>query len=781
MIADALNGHRVVELAGQSWPVALTGRLLADLGADVTMVEPLAGSFLQGRPGPESPGGGGRTFASVSAGKRPIRTALDTPAGWASFEELLAGADVLIVGRAAQDMLVEHGQDLSQLSGRYPHLIVAVLSPYGLTGPLEAQPGTELVLQALTGVLTANGYPEDPPTQAGIPVARCGSAILAVAAIISALLERRRSGLGQLIDLSEYDALVTFLGTLLPTYFLTGQPFRRIGNRHPMSSPWNAYRTADGWVVLSTMGQSQWRTLLSLIRRVELYTDERFRNADLRVRNVGAVDEVIEAWTSVRATVEVLGAFSAAGLPAAPVRGLAQALNDDHTGARGLVRTAAGRLEVGPLLHLTEGTTPPPAQPADAAPTASDTGASSTGQREAPLDGVRVLEVGSFTAGPLAGRLLGLLGAEVVKIEPPQGEGSRHLAQRLGDTGYLYFVNNTDKFGIQLALDTPDGQRECRRLLAESDVFLTNLASDTLAQLGLDEAQVAQINPRLVYSSITGFGLTGPSASRRAFDTVVQAASGIMSLTGSPAQPPLKVALSIADIFAACTAVAGTVAALLRRDTTGRGQLVDSAMYDAAVWATQFSWPKALEAAAPTRHGNYSHEFCPHDVYLAGDGGWIALAVTDDDQWRKLVDLAADAHHRAELRGASTDERLQRREQIDSFVREWVATMPAAQVVSTLTDLGVAAAIPGGLADVATHPHTLARNLILVQEDPAHGQLHVIGSPFKFSATPVAVRRRAPHLGEHNDRYLSPPDPNAEDDGRSQPRRDPNRTTDRKL
>jgi crotonobetainyl-CoA:carnitine CoA-transferase CaiB-like acyl-CoA transferase len=702
-----LEGYRVSVSAASDSAAVLAGELLAELGAD------------------------------VSSTSDPT------------------SVDVVLLDRVALAGAVEEHRLMSEKAGGP---IVVVISPFGLSGPLAAAPASELIVQALAGVLAANGYADDPPVQVGVPVGRTSAAILATAAVLAALFERTRSGRGQLVDIGEYDCVMNLLGTLLPTYFLTGREFDRIGNRHPMCAPWNAYPTADGWVVISTMGESQWRNVLTLIGRLDAASDPRFLNADLRVKNVAAVDEMLEAWTSTRPTQLVQQELTAVDIPVAPIRSVTEALADEQATARELVGVLGGVLQPGPLFRISEpksNTQLGRLEPSQEVfvPHIPHGSEAISRPRVAPLEGIRVIEVGAYTAGPLAGRLLGQLGADVIKLEPPRGEGSRHLAQRLGDTGYLYFVNNTDKSGVQLALDTAEGAEQFRRLLIGSDVFLTNLAADTLQALHLDPDSVALVNPRVIYTSVTGYGLTGPSASRRAFDTVVQASSGIMSLTGFASQPPLKAALSVADIFSAFTATAATLAALVRRERDGCGQLVDTAMFDAAMWLSVPRWPHRQDDPPPMRRGNRDAVSCPHDVYRTLDDRWIALSVGTSEQWNALCNLLGDDVP-ASLRAASASDRQSMVDEIDALVLRWTATRSAEAAVAQLRAAGVPAAVPNLLGDVVNHPQTKARELILTQDDDFHGQLHVIGSPFRFSATPVGVRRRAPHLGEHNAQYL---------------------------
>lgn len=757
---SVLADLRVVEIVKDNASALLCGRMLAELGADVMMVEPLQGHVLRRR-GRRINGDATDAFEIATRGKRSVVLDIHNAKGSDRLVEAISGADVLLVDQGAYREI--EGAKILERIGNAASLVTCCVSPYGLTGPYADIPGSELTVQALAGVLATNGEPGDGPLRAGIPVAGCGGAFYALIAILSALYERQHSGRGQLIDQSQYDAVIAFQGTLIPGYLLSGEEFQRIGNRHALTAPWNHYRTRDSWIVISTVGNEQWQRLAKLIGRPELADDEDFRDPVGRIRNVDELDATIEAWTTMRMSTDALVELARASVPASSILTLSEALSDEHARDRMVeVRegAAAPRLpfrlghssvwrwgEV-PSLGSSDGQWSGPRFPA---------GSGSASSAEAgPLAGVKVVEMGVLTAGPLVGRILGMLGAEVLKIESPRGERTRKVGHQIAGNSYLYYLNNTDKDGCTLDLDAPDGRVMLRELCASADVFLTNLGAETLASVGASFDALSAVNNRLVYGMTSGYGLTGGGRNRKAFDTTIQASTGIMSLTGTPDGHPLKVALSIVDLLSALNTAAGIVAGLVARKRYGYGQIVDACLMDAGLWSTQDYWPALFRTGeVPRRYGNRHPHLAPHNCFRAADG-WIALSIESDDQWNAWLNLAGQGALAGDRRYAETAGRLAHVTEVEALVSSWVEHQAVRDVVARCAAAGVPAAAVSKLSEAIEHPLTRERDMILTQSKRSTGPIRIIGAPIKMSRSQVAVRRMAPDLGEHNGKLPRP-------------------------
>lgn len=649
------------------------------------------------------------------------------PAEWTGLD------GVILDGEAYR--VLSRDNDLRALAERPGGPIILVVSDFGLTGPLRDAAVSEFVLQALSGLLGTNGYAGEGPMQIGVPIGRAGAAMLGAAGMLAGLMGRDRSGQGQLVDVAGYDVLVNFLGTLLPTVLLTGRPFVPIGNRHAMTAPWNSYPTTDGWVIVTTMGDAQWAGVLRAIGRDDLASAPDFADADSRVRHVDAVDELISAWTRGRSTTDAIELLQRNGVPAGRINDIDQVMEDEAVLRRGLVRQIDGRWFSRGLFKVGEGCSD------DKSKRHPRIRSDEHRAPPLPLEGVRVVEFASLTAGPLVGRFLAQLGAEVVKVESPSGERSRHLAQRIGGTGYLYFINNTGKLGVCLNLDQPNDRESMRELLRSSDVFITNLATDTLAGLGLSAADVAAIAPDTVYGAITGYGVDDESG-RRAFDMIVQAESGVMHLTGRPDGPPLKASLSIIDLFTACSALVATLACLLggRANIGRQGHLVDAAMLDVGVWLSSLRWDGCSQGSAPYRLGNDGEFGDLQGLFPSADGLLVAVSTSSATVLMDLLGIETSTPPPYEVGS--------------EILAAWVESQPAAAAVATLTERSISAGVVQSLADVVEAEQTTARQLIHRHAHASGQEITVLGSPFKFSATPVPPPAPAPELGGSNELLL---------------------------
>lgn len=554
-----LAGVRVVEV-GRGHAAALVGRLLFDLGAEVVPLGEQA----------EAAGGFERWVRCRGRPAEPLR----------GLPGLLATADVLIYDDRGERALAELGIVVAGLVEELPDLVAVRLSPFGLTGPLAGTPATEATLQALAGLTAATGAEADPPLLHRVGLAARTAALSGLLAVGAGLIGRDRGAGGDHYDIAEFDSLLTHLGTLLPTVALTGQRPPRRGNRHAMAAPWNSYRCADSHVMVCSMGEAMWRRLAETIERPDLPDDPRFAESVARVTNVEALDDAITAWTSVRSAADVVAAMRAAGVPAATVSSPAEVRDGELAADRELV-AGSPREPRSPVrsLRLRVHRTP------DAPAPVGEIRRLPTGAP--PLRGLRVVELGAFTAGPGAGRLLAQLGADVLKVEPPHGEGARRLAQRIDGTGYLYFVNNAGKRACRLDLGVARDRATLeRKLLADADLLLTNLASDTLAAAGLGPDRVLARH-NLVYLGISAHGY---GSADRSFDTVIQAESGIMHLVGEDTDGPRRTAVSSVDVLGAYLAAAAAVLATRQRLLTGHAGTVDVALFDVAAWLTQDAW-----------------------------------------------------------------------------------------------------------------------------------------------------------------------------------------------
>lgn len=366
-----------------------------------------------------------------------------------------------------------------------------------------------------------------------------------------------------------------------------------------------------------------------------------------------------------------------------------------------------------------------------------------------PLSGIKVVELARILAGPWAGQTLADLGADVIKVEAPEGDDTRRwgppFIDRDGEKSAAYFhATNRGKRGITCDFRTAEGQEMVRRLVADADVVIENFKVGGLARYGLDYASLSKVNPRLVYCSITGFGQTGPYAHRAGYDFIIQGMAGLMSVTGAPEGQPQKVGVAVTDIFTGVYSATAILAALVQRGMTGKGQHIDMALLDVAtsIMANQ-AMNYLVSGKAPGLMGNAHPNLAPYAVFDCADG-WIILATGNDAQYQRLCAiLGLDDMARAPQFLTNAD-RIANRQEMTARITGATRAWAKADLLQACEDQGVPAGPINDLAEVFEDPQVQARGLKI-----APGGLPGVRSPMTFSDADLALDRPAPKLGEH--------------------------------
>lgn len=368
-----------------------------------------------------------------------------------------------------------------------------------------------------------------------------------------------------------------------------------------------------------------------------------------------------------------------------------------------------------------------------------------------PLQGLKVVDMARILAGPWAGQTLADLGADVIKIEAPQGDDTRRwgppFVEREGETTAAYFHScNRGKRSVAVDFRTPEGQAQLRALVAEADVLIENYKLGGLAKYGLDYDSLAALNPGLIYCSITGFGHTGPYAHRAGYDFIIQGMSGLMSITGEAEGQPQKVGVAVTDVFTGLYAVVAILAAVQQRHATGRGQHIDMALLDAATAITANQAMNVLTTgAAPQKMGNAHPNLTPYQVFDCADG-WIIIATGNDAQYQRLcglLGLPGLAQH-ADYR--TNADRVANRAALAEALTARTTTFAKAELLAACEAEGVPAGPINDLAEVFADPQVQARGL---QMDL--GGVPSVRPPFRFSEAELALDRPSPNLDEHGD------------------------------
>ena len=365
-----------------------------------------------------------------------------------------------------------------------------------------------------------------------------------------------------------------------------------------------------------------------------------------------------------------------------------------------------------------------------------------------PLEGVRVVELARILAGPWAGQMLADLGAEVIKVEAPEGDDTRQwgppFVEREGDRSAAYFHScNRGKKSVIADFRKPEDRDFVRALVAQADVVIENFKVGGLAKYGLDWAGLSAVNPRLVYCSITGFGQTGPYAHRAGYDYIIQGMSGLMSVTGAVEGQPQKVGVAVTDIFTGCYAATAILAALHQRATTGKGQHIDMALLDVAtaIMANQ-AMNYLATGTPPGRIGNAHQNLVPYQVFDCADG-WIIIATGNDAQYRRLCGILGLPELAEAAEYLTNADRIANRAALIDRLTAATRTWAKADLLAACEAEGVPAGPINDLGEVFDDPQVVARGMRI---DP--GGVPGVRAPIVFSGADLAMDRPSPKLGE---------------------------------
>lgn len=370
------------------------------------------------------------------------------------------------------------------------------------------------------------------------------------------------------------------------------------------------------------------------------------------------------------------------------------------------------------------------------------------------LAGVRVLELAHIMAGPVCGLLLSDMGAEVLKIERlPNGDGTRgFVPPEVRGESAAFMMLNRGKRGIALEVRSEEGCSVVRRLVTETDVLIENFRVGTMERLGLGYSELSELNPRLVYCQITGFGRTGPMAEQGGFDLIAQGYSGLMSVTGEGRGAPVKAGPPVTDITAGILAAFGVVAALLERHRTGRGQRVDTSLLEAGI--AQTYWQSAIALASgvsPGAMGSAHPLAAPYQAFKTADG-WINIGASNEPTWDRLTDALGLPQLRENRLFRTNADRMHNLHELVALLEPVLSDRSTEEWLVRLEAGGVPAGPVASIGEMLEHPQTLARDMVIDVAHPVEGTVRSLGSPVKMSSSgrSETLAAGAPRFGQHS-------------------------------
>ncbi|TVS84706.1 CaiB/BaiF CoA-transferase family protein [Mycobacterium helveticum] len=731
---------RVLEFAN-GIAAAYCGKMFADAGADVVKIERVQGDSLRGW---SAGGPAGALFDYLAAGKRSVVRRDD-----AEITALLAGADIVVTDLTDGWTL----DDITAHTG--PAAVVAAVTPFGTTGPYvdDQVLANEFILQALCGSIAGRGWPGDEPVQAGGRLGEWLAGTFAAAVAAATARHASRSGRGEVVDVSTYEAMAIAMGGLsaMSASVLGADSLL---HQRSLELP-SIVPTADGLVGFCTITAQQFQDFLVMIERADLVDDADLASFAGRAERRDEFLAMVTRWTRARTTAEIVDIAVAFRIPVAPIGTPEMLLKIDHFVERGVfVESAAGFLQPRVPYRSDAMATMPPRRPPRLG---ADNGgvhwpprpARPTGADSLPLADIRVADFTAFWAGPVATQLLGALGADVIKVEGVRRpDGLRFAAgrpptwDRWWEWGPVFLCSNNNKRGVSVELSTDAGRATALDLVAASDLVIENFSPRVMANLGLEWEAVTAANPRAIMVRMPAFGLDGPWRDRVGFAQTMEQATGMAWITGHADGPPV-IPRGVCDPIAGLHAAFAAVAALTLRDRDGTGLHVESTMVEAALnVAAELIVEYSRNGIELRRNGNRGSGARPQGLYRCrGDDEWVAIAALDDAARASLARLVGP-------RDAGPEE-------ADTLVADWAGRRSAAEAVDALRAGGVAAARVTPAAELLADPQLLARGFWETVEHPVAGTFLCTGMPFAFLGRPRRWIRRVPPLyGQHTAEVL---------------------------
>jgi formyl-CoA transferase len=370
------------------------------------------------------------------------------------------------------------------------------------------------------------------------------------------------------------------------------------------------------------------------------------------------------------------------------------------------------------------------------------------------LDGIRVLDLTQYEAGPSSTQMLAWLGAEVIKIEPPTGEPGRiALSDKRGEDSWFFMLLNSCKRGVTLNLKSPRGKAMFEELVKQSDVVVENMAPGVMDRLGLGYQRLKGLNPRLIHASVKGFAGGGPYSDYKSFEWIAQAMAGAMSMTGSPDGPPTKAIGGLADTGAGLHTAIGILAAIIQRQATGVGQQIEVAQQDAVVNLLRIHLRETYVSGKPAaRQGNRSAVVAPSNIYRCSPGGandYVFIHCATQEMWISLTKILGRPELSADPRYEDRRDRVQFIDEIDGMITAWTEKRPKHEVLQTLAGAGIPCGAVLDSSEVLSDPHLRQTGFITDLEHPRRGVYPMPGNPVRLSDSPTDIVR-SPLLGEHN-------------------------------
>ena len=795
MSRASLGGIKVVELAEMvSGPYC--GKLLADMGADVIKIEPPAGDparFSQISPGSEPHPERSALFLYNNTSKRGITLDLSSDQGIDLFKKLVKWADILIDNHPP-GFLQDLGLSWTVMQEMNQGLVYTSITPYGRSGPRANSKGDELTLihaGGLANLLPARSVDVDraPVKLGGFPVGYHGGIVAALASL-AALLGRKNTGRGQLIDISLQEVIVSLLSPIVASNRYHDTTWSRVPDRPPAMG---RMQTSDGYVVVNAADDHHFRALRELMGKPKWAEGDEWDDQHYRIHHLMDIAPMMEEWMRKQEKGDIHHRAAKKGIPIGPINSAEDVMNEPQYAARNFFIQVeppeAGKHRYAGWPYKMSASPPRVSRPAPLLgqhdeevrrylstfeiPIQKPTTPGDNRvirDREIvdnplPLQGIRVVDFSWVWAGPYACMLLANLGAEVIKIE---GHKRSDLLRRSfpwplpypeplrcpPNQGMAYNSVNMNKKSLTLDLSQPEGIQLARRLVALSDVVIDNMRPGAMIKLGLGYEDLRGIKPDIVVITSSSRGHAGPHTDYLGYAPLHHAVGGAAYITGYPDDHPSHGAAGDVDIMNATSTAYAAVAALYHRSRTGEGQYIDYSQCEGVSCTIGDALLHyEMTSEIPERMGNAHPRYAPHNVYRCwGVDRWIALEIHSDEEFSQLAQVIRKPELAEDPRFTEMKSRKKNERELKRIIAAWTRQRDRDWMVEEFSRAGLAAAPSREGRDLYADPQLKARKTFLDIDHPELGELQLVGPPWKMSGCETP-RIHAPLLGEHN-QYL---------------------------
>jgi crotonobetainyl-CoA:carnitine CoA-transferase CaiB-like acyl-CoA transferase len=779
---SALRGIRVVELA-ESVAGEYCGKLLADFGAEVIKVEaPGCGSRTRAMApilGADADGGGregSALFAYLNTNKQSVVLDVAHAAGAADLDTLIGTADAVIEDRTTNRA--------TNLSARYPKVVFCSITPFGEGAAAEFHNAKSINVFHASGWgyhTPSHADADKPPLQGpGRFLADYEAGLDAALCIASSLFGRLHTGQGESIDISGHAVLVSRADCILGR-FITGEVTAE-GTRadYDQAGPAAFFACADGFVYLYMTSRAHWLGLKNLMGQPEWLDafEDDWLEFSVTAEKVDAFRRGFAEWVRDLAKESAADEAQRLGVPLVPVNEAADLHHSPQYRHRGFFQDVSH-----PVLGKAAYPTVPyalgasPAKIASAAPTLGQHTATILDRLDAPrsaptvksaqlkpprdprggpLEGVRVVELTKVWAGPYAGKLLAMLGAEVIKIETASSPEEMRAYGGTDINHAPYFLSiNPEILSVDLDIKSTEDMGRLRELIARSDIVINSLRPGAMERQGLGYEQLRAIKPDIISVSIKMWGNDGPLGHQTGYAPCFAALAGLASLVGYPAGPPLGTSMRYGDSTVGAAAACAAVVALLHRELSGEGQFVDvSAVETLSSMAGDCLLEQSLTGKRLGPSGNYHPDICPHGCYPCSDGSWIAVAVANDEEWHRSCEVLDAAALARDPRYATMDGRRRHAKALDADLARVTRNHDAEELAHRLRAAGVPANKSATALDVISDQRLWDREVYRFVTDHREGQRPILGPSWRMARFPTRIARGAPDLGEDTEYVL---------------------------